>query len=172
MEQERGTNECVIMKKNSKIEKLTIAYAKSKQKSKILAKKANKSKKLKAIVEQLRKSHKASIIKLRVEKESQQDELTSSHRASMRELKVAYDTQVQELRSDHATRVQDLKVHYSKRELLMVTKMKSKCQEQAGVINCKNDSIKELTRLHEKKICNMDDWITEVIEEKESAISL
>ncbi len=123
MEQQCSSNQCAITKKDSKIENLTTAYAKSKLKSKRLAKKTNKSEKLNGLVKRLRRFHKASIIKLRVEKESEQEELLSSHRASMREMKMEYDNQVRELRSDHTTRVQNLKTHYSKRELLMVTKM-------------------------------------------------
>jgi hypothetical protein len=52
------------------------------------------------------------------------------------------------------------------------TKHEAKRCEQADIINCKNDSIKEQTCIHEKNICEMDDWMAEVNEERESAVSL
>jgi hypothetical protein len=52
------------------------------------------------------------------------------------------------------------------------TKHKAKCREQADIKNCKNDSIKEQTCIHKKNICEMDDWMAEVNEERESAVSL
>jgi hypothetical protein len=51
-------------------------------------------------------------------------------------------------------------------------KHKAKCCKQADIINCKNDSMKEQTRIHEKNICEMDNWMAEVKEERESAVSL
>ncbi len=52
------------------------------------------------------------------------------------------------------------------------TKHKAKRRKQADIINCKNDSIKEQTCIHKKNICEMDDWMAEVNEERESAVSL
>ena len=52
------------------------------------------------------------------------------------------------------------------------TKHKAKLVKQADIINCKQDSIKEQTRIHEKNIGEMDDWMAEVNEERESAVSL
>jgi hypothetical protein len=52
------------------------------------------------------------------------------------------------------------------------TKHKAKRCEQADIINCKNDSIKEQTRIHKKNLCEMDDWMAEVNKERESAVFL
>ena len=52
------------------------------------------------------------------------------------------------------------------------TKHKAKLLKQADIINRKQDSIKEQTRIHEKNIGEMDDWMAEVNEERESAVSL
>jgi hypothetical protein len=42
------------------------------------------------------------------------------------------------------------------------TKHKAKLSKKADIINCKQDFIKEQTRIHEKNICKMDDWMGEV----------
>ncbi len=52
------------------------------------------------------------------------------------------------------------------------TKHKAKRRKQADIINRKNDSIKEQTCIHKKNICEINNWMAEVKEEKESAVSL
>jgi hypothetical protein len=52
------------------------------------------------------------------------------------------------------------------------TKHKAKHHNQADIINCKTDSIKEQKLIHKKNICEMDDWMAEVNEERDSAVSL
>ena len=52
------------------------------------------------------------------------------------------------------------------------TKHKAKLVKQADIINRKQDSIKEQTRIHEKNICEMDNLMAVVNEERESAVSL
>ncbi len=52
------------------------------------------------------------------------------------------------------------------------TKHKAKRCEQADIINCKTDSIKEQKFMYKKNICEMDDWMAEVNEERELAVSL
>ena len=52
------------------------------------------------------------------------------------------------------------------------TKHKAKHVRQADIINRKQDAMKEQTRVHEKNICEMDNWMAEVNEERESAVSL
>jgi chromosome segregation ATPase len=52
------------------------------------------------------------------------------------------------------------------------TKHKAKHVRQADIINRKQDAMKEQTHIHEKNICEMDDWMAEVNEERESAVSL
>ncbi len=77
-------------------------------------------------------------------------QLQMSQKTSIKKLRLAQDSQIVELKSKH----------------------KTKHREQADIINRKNDSMKERTHLHEKTICEMDDWMAEVNEEKESADSL
>jgi hypothetical protein len=52
------------------------------------------------------------------------------------------------------------------------TKHKAKRCKQTDIINRKNDSTKEQTHIHEKNICEMDNWMAEVNKERESAVSL
>jgi hypothetical protein len=52
------------------------------------------------------------------------------------------------------------------------TKHKAKLVKQADIINRKQDSIKEQTGIHKKNICEMDNLMAEVNEERESAVSL
>ncbi len=133
MEKERIGNEASITLKDS-----------------LLATKTAKIKQLKATVERLR----------------------TSHRASTSELKTAHDTQVKELKSDHNTKMRDLKMLCSRRELLLMIKHKAKHLKLSDIIRCKNDSIAKLKCESVRKICEMDDWMAEVNEERESAVSL
>ncbi len=77
-------------------------------------------------------------------------QLQMSQKTSIKKLRLAQDSQIVELKLKH----------------------KAKCCEQADIINCKNNSMKERTHLREKTICEMDDWMAEVNEEKESAVSI
>ncbi len=77
-------------------------------------------------------------------------QLQMSQKTSIKKLRLAQDSQIVELKLKH----------------------KAKRHEQADIINRKNDSKKERTHIHEKTICEMDDWMAEVNEEKESAVSL
>jgi chromosome segregation ATPase len=52
------------------------------------------------------------------------------------------------------------------------TKHNAKLVKQADIINRKQDSIEEQTSIHEKNICEMNDLMAEVNEERESAVSL
>ncbi len=77
-------------------------------------------------------------------------QLQMSQKTSIKKLRLAQNSQIVELKLKH----------------------KAKCHEQADIINCKNNSMKEQTHLHEKTICEMDNWMAEVNKEKESAVSL
>jgi hypothetical protein len=114
----------------------------------------------KAAVEQERNSNKATIAlkdSLLAKKDGEiknlkatVTQLQMSQKTSIKKLRLAQDSQIVELKSKH----------------------KAKRREQADIINRKNNSMKERTYLHEKMICEMDDWMAEVNEEKESAVSL
>jgi hypothetical protein len=77
-------------------------------------------------------------------------QLQMSQETSIKKLRLAQDSQIVELKSKHEAK---------------------RCK-QADIINHKNDSMKERTHLHEKTICEMDDWMAEVNKEKESAVSV
>ena len=100
------------------------------------------------------------------------ERLLTLHRASTSELKTAHDTQVKELKSDHNTKMRDLKALCSRRELVVMIKHKAKHLKLSDIIRCKSDSIAKLKCESVRKICEMDDWMAEVNEERESAISL
>ena len=100
----------------------------------------------KAAVEQERNSNKATIA-LKDSLLAKKDGEIKNLKATVTQLQMSQKTSIRKLRLAQDSQIVELKL-----------KHKAKPCKQADIINCKNNSMKEQTHLHEKTICEMDDW--------------
>jgi hypothetical protein len=110
----------------------------------------------KAAVEQERNGNKATIA-LKDSPLAKKDGKIKNLKATVAQLQMSQKTSIEKLRLAQDSQIVELKSKY-----------KAKRREQADIINRKNNSMKEQTHLHEKTICEMDDWMAEVNKEQES----
>jgi len=134
-----------------------------------LAKKDGEINKLKTRVTKVQRQHKALLDKHYASLIHTEHALAS---AKMHEREHNANKTIITLKDSHLAK-KDGEINKLKARVTQVqTKHKAKLLKQADIINYKQDSINEQTRIHEKNIGEMDDWMAEVNEERESAVSL